>query len=201
MSSIFKILFICFGLLGMFQTNAKKFSLNDAQWWRGQVVLEEEDTLNTLFQYNTETNSLRIKDSEGNIKIYSPKVVTSFSFNDPNWKQKRIFETFLYTKKVGGYETPMFFEILVNGKKMSCFMRENYNASAWLNVQTLSKPFADYFLQTADGSIYLYRGSTKDLIKLMEDRKEEMETFIKKNKLNTDLLGDLLRIVAYYNRI
>ena len=201
MSSIFKIFFICFGLLGMFQANAQKFSLNDAQWWRGQVVLEEEDTLNTLFQYNTETNSLRIKDSEGNIKIYSPKIVTSFSFNDPNWKQKRIFETFLYTKKVGGYETPMFFEILVNGKKMSCFVRENYNASAWLNVQTLSKPFADYFLQTADGSIYLYRGSTKDLIKLMEDRKEEMETFIKKNKLNTDLLGDLLRIVAYYNRI
>ena len=185
----------------MFQTNAQKFSLNDAQWWRGQVVLEEEDTLNTLFQYNTETNSLRIKDSEGNIKMYSPKTVTSFSFNDPNWKQKRVFETFLYTKKVGGYETPMFFEILVNGKKMSCFIRENYNTSAWLNVQTLSKPFADYFLQTTDGSIYLYRGSTKDLIKLMEDRKEEIETFIKKNKLNTDFLGDLLRIVAYYNRL
>ena len=59
----------------------------------------------------------------------------------------------------------------------------------------------DFFFLTKAGKIIQFSGSKKDLFRILAKKKNELQTFIKRNRLKTDELRDLVRIIAFYNSI
>jgi len=59
----------------------------------------------------------------------------------------------------------------------------------------------DFFFLTKAGKITQFSGSKKDLLRILAKKKNELQTFIKSNRLKTDELRDLVRIIAFYNSI
>ncbi len=59
--------------------------------------------------------------------------------------------------------------------------------------------FDYYFVR--DNQIEKYSTKKKDLYEVVEDRLPEIKDFMKKAKLSHDKRGDLLRIIAQYNKL
>ena len=63
----------------------------------------------------------------------------------------------------------------------------------------MSQNKTDHFLK--DGKIQKYSQKKKELLDILYDRSDEVELYMRKNRLTHDQRGDLLRITAYYNQI
>jgi hypothetical protein len=59
--------------------------------------------------------------------------------------------------------------------------------------------FNFFFLK--DAKIQKYSQKKKELLDILYDRSDEVELYMRKNRLAHDQRGDLLRITAYYNQI
>ncbi|MDA1269046.1 MAG: hypothetical protein O2829_08135, partial [Bacteroidetes bacterium] len=57
--------------------------------------------------------------------------------------------------------------------------------------------FSYYFLKS--GRMERYSGKKKELFELLPGYDKELELYMRKNRLEYDQRGDLLRITAYYN--
>ena len=57
--------------------------------------------------------------------------------------------------------------------------------------------FTYYFLK--NGRMERYSGKKKELFDLLPGYQEELELYMRKNRLEHDQRGDLLRITAFYN--
>jgi hypothetical protein len=58
-----------------------------------------------------------------------------------------------------------------------------------------------YFFLDENGNISEFTGNKSDLLNLMDKKSEEVEKYIKANKLKYDEKYDFARIVAYYNSL
>ena len=58
-----------------------------------------------------------------------------------------------------------------------------------------------YFFMEEDGDIVEFNGNKNDLLDLMGKRAEEVEKYIKANRLKYDEKYDLAKIIAYYNSL
>jgi hypothetical protein len=187
------------GFLFVLPTTAQRFSLDDTVWWRGQVVIEN-DTLNqVLFQYNIETNMLRLKD-ESSLRTYSSRKVISFHYFDPNQRQRLYFKTLLCALR--GYETPIFFQVLHEGPRMAVYLREISNESTWLDLKTLSKNAIECFVQIdEDETLRRFKGTERELYQLLAQEAPNIRKFIGDNRLDVSKLRDLLRVAGYFDTI
>ena len=59
--------------------------------------------------------------------------------------------------------------------------------------------FNYYFFK--DGKIKKYSQKKKELFDFFGERADEVDLFMRKNRLSHDKRGDLLRITAYYNQL
>ena len=46
-----------------------------------------------------------------------------------------------------------------------------------------------------------FNGSKKELLNILSKKRNDLQSFIKSNKLKTDELSDLVKIIAFYNSI
>jgi hypothetical protein len=101
------------------------------------------------------------------------------------------------------YRTPVFFELLVEGK-MTFLVRES------LENRTYSSPYYygsysrlvliyKYYLLQENGVIIEFMGKKSDLLELMGKRANDVDAYIRENKLKIDDRDDFVKIVAYYN--
>jgi hypothetical protein len=67
------------------------------------------------------------------------------------------------------------------------------------NVAGFRLAFTYYFLK--NGRLERYSGKKKELFDLLTGYDEEMQLYMRKNRLEHDQRGDLLRITAYYNEL
>lgn len=63
------------------------------------------------------------------------------------------------------------------------------------------KIVSDYYAINKFGAVELLKNSKKDLLELMADKKNEIEKYIKDNKLNIKRKNDLINIFGYYNTL
>ncbi|EIM78843.1 hypothetical protein A3SI_00135 [Nitritalea halalkaliphila LW7] len=59
--------------------------------------------------------------------------------------------------------------------------------------------FNFYFFK--DGRIQRYSQKKRELFDFFDDKADEVDLFMRKNRLSHDKRGDLLRITAYYNQL
>lgn len=204
-----KLLFLCKILIFFIVSTSFSQKLPQEMWHPGYAVLDSEDTLQGNIQYDFESNLIQFT-SDKTVKTFTSQNVLFFSIHCQYFKRLRPVYSIPYKLK-GRVKTPIFFEILEEGK-ITLMTREYVtieNNNRFGNpMYRTSRGFGsreiltyDYFLLTDDGVIHRYSEKKKDLLPFFGKFEQDVEDYMKEKKLKTDRQGDLVTIVKYYNRL
>ena len=198
MRVIFGIAFLCYTTWSLGQ-------LSSDEWHKGIVVTTDQDTISGEIKYDFPTNMVTLVKNEAVIAFSSHKLIY-FEIYDEDYKSYREFYTIPY-KNTSNYVTPILFELqyesvlsLLSREKI---VMETSSMGYGYGLPIVSQPSVryDFFFLTKVGKITQFSGSKKDLLRILAKKKNELQTFIKRNRLKTDELRDLVRIIAFYNSI
>ena len=181
-------------------------------WHKGNIFLTDGTSYSGLLKYDFENNLVQLQAET--VITYTASNVTSFEIYDEIYGGLRRFYSLPYSLN-GNYETLIFFEVLTQGENIALLCREyiatdtrgmnNWGAMAmnpfWgpPTYTGYRLAFTYYFLK--NGSLEKYSLKKKDLFSLLPGHDDEIDLFMRKNRLEHDKRGDLLRITAYYNEL
>ncbi|MCD4677626.1 MAG: hypothetical protein K8S18_16770 [Desulfobacula sp.] len=151
-----------------------------------------------------------------NVKVeYVPK--DTFSISKPyEIKEVRIgTRRFLYLlalkQKTGNqFLTSGYFEIIADGKCQLLIKREinvdvhsfvPYYAGGGGDGRNYFAKYNKVYVRTGSGAAVKIGKNRKDVLKFMEDKKEEMRAYIKNEKIVFKKYADLVKVFMYYNEI
>lgn len=206
MSSAFRkfVLPLFFMLLGTsLQVRAQDWPFE--YWHEGKIVLLEGDTLKGLVKYDLQQDLLQLNTKSSSVEAFSARKVLFFEIYDVTVHRYRQFFALPYSTPAG-YRAPVFFELLAEGK-MTLLAREALELRTYSSMYYYGPSYTrqvlvyKYFFLEEDGTIEEFTGNKNDLLDLMGKRGEEVEKFIKTNKLKYDDKYDLAKIVTYYNSL
>jgi len=173
-------------------------------WHDGKVVLENGDTLTGNVKYDMQTDLVQVQVGDL-LETYSARKLLFLEIFDKTVKRYRRMYSLPYNTS-GNYKAPVIFELLEEGKiTLLCREALEYRtySSAFYYYSNYTRLIIvyRYFLLKEDGSIVEFVGKRGDWLDLMKDRKEEVQKFVRSNRLDFDEKYDLSRIIAYYNSL
>tara|TARA_B110000046_G_scaffold111774_1_gene118980 strand:+ start:2084 stop:2680 length:597 start_codon:yes stop_codon:yes gene_type:complete len=196
---------IIFGIIFLLYSTWSLAQISSDEWHKGIVVTTDQDTISGEIKYDFTSNMVTLVKNESVIAFSSHKLIY-FEIYDKTYKSYREFYTIPY-KNASNYVTPVLFELQYEGV-LSLLSRESIvmetsNLGYGYGVPIVSQPSVryDFFFLTKTGKLTQFSGSKKDLLRILAKKKNELQTFIKSNRLKTDDLRDLVRIIAFYNSI
>jgi hypothetical protein len=200
-----KLFFLLF-VLATFNVKAQDFS--SELWHQGMLVLVSEDTLSGKIKYNIEQDLVQIQ-SQNKTYTFSGKKLFYFQIFDETVDTYREFYTLPYALH-DQYETPVIFEVLVEGK-LTLLSREaivtktinDNTANPYRSTLSYSREvlvYTYYFLDV-DGNIIEYSLKKRDLLRVLSKRSAKIEEYMKVNHLKADKRYDISRIISFYNGI
>ena len=198
MRVIVTIAFLCYSTWSLGQ-------LSSDEWHKGIVVTTDQDTISGEIKYDFPTNMITLVKKEAVIAFSSHKLIY-FEIYDEDYKSYRKFYTIPY-KNTSNYMTPILFELqyesVLSLLSRERIVMETSSLGYGYGLPIVSQPSVryDFFFLTKAGKITQFSGSKKDLLRILAKKKNELQTFIKSNRLKTDELRDLVRIIAFYNSI
>lgn len=182
-------------------------------WHKGNIYTTNGNVKGGLVKYDLDNNLVQLKGEA--IETFTASNVSNFEIFDEVYGGVRKFYSLPYALN-NDYQTPIFFEVLTQGDELALLCREYvmsdtknmntgfgymgmspYNGSPGIMGQRLAFNF--YFFR--NGSIEKYSMKKKDLFEMLPGYDDEMDLFIRKNRLNHDKRGDLLQITSYYNNL
>lgn len=171
-------------------------------WHDGKIVLETGDTLKGKVKYNLQTDLLQLEEAN-RIETFTSRKVVFFEIFDVTIKRYRQFYSLPYTTSAQ-YKAPVFFELLEEGK-ITLLSREalEYRTYSSFYYGSYSRLVMvdKYFYLKENGTIQEVGGKKSDLLDILEARREEIQKYIKANKLNLDNKYDAAKVVGYYNSL
>lgn len=195
-----RILVLVFGISGVAVGQQFPFEY----WHDGKVVLESGDTLQGSIKYDLQSDLVQF--SRGNkLESYTARKLTFFEIFDQTVKRYRQFYTIPYAVS-GAYKAPVLFELLTEGK-MTLLCRESVEYRSYSNsfynygMSTRLVLVYHYFLLKENGSIEPFEGKRADLVRLMGDKGQLVEKYMKSNKLDLTDRNEFVQIVQYYNSL
>lgn len=177
-------------------------------WHEGKVVLIDQQEHQGMVKYDLETDIVQVND-EKTIRTFSSKKILYFEIFDQSVDSYRQFYALPYAVSPG-YETPILFEVLHEGRPLSLLAREAittetipqysyyYGRSNYYSRYKLVYEF--YFFNEKQG-IRRYQMKKKELLRLMDRKSSEVRKFINDHNLRVDRRRDLERITSYYNSL
>lgn len=173
-------------------------------WHEGKIVLLTGDTLKGLVKYDLQQDLVQYNLPDKKTEAYTARKVLFFEIFDGTVHRYRQFFALPYST-AGNYKAPIFFELLEEGK-MTLLSREaieyrTYNSPYYVGSYTRQVLVYKYFFLEENGMITEFVGNKSDLLNLMGRRSEDVEKYMKANRLKVDDKYDFARIVAYYNSL
>lgn len=193
--------FVLFFLMSQ-QVEAQQFPSD--LWHDGKIVLLEGDTLRGNVKYDLQQDLVQYNVANQRTTAFSARKVLFFEIFDTSIRRYRQFFALPFST-TAGYKAPVFFELLEEGK-MTLLSRESveyrtYNSPYYMGSYSRLVLVYKYFFLDESGNISEFTGNKNDLLNLMNKKSEEVEKYIKANKLRYDDKYDFARIVAYYNSL
>jgi hypothetical protein len=170
-------------------------------WHDGKVVLESGDTLRGALKYDL-SDLLQVK-HDNRLESFSARKVLFFEIFDQIYKRYRTFYALPFALE-GQYKTPVFFELLSEGK-LTVLTREK------LEYKSYSSPYYYYgsytrlvmvniyYLLKEDGTIEQFLSKKSDWYELMGNKADDVHDYAKQNRLSFDDKYQLKNIIDYYN--
>jgi hypothetical protein len=171
-------------------------------WHEGKAVLAEGDTLKGMIKYDFSQDIIQFTHYDQRVEAFSARKILFFEIYDNSVRRYRQFFTLPFTQ-TGSYRAPIFFELLTDGK-LTVLCRESleYRSVSYGyyggSYQRLTLVNRYYFLEEK-GDIVLFEGDKRDLLDKMGKYAEDVEDYMKANRLHMDEKYDFVKIVAYYN--
>jgi hypothetical protein len=198
--------------LGLVSVLAQNNQFPSQIWHKGNIFLNDGSTLSGLIKYDLENNLVQLQNET--VETFTASTVSNFEIYDEIFAGIRRFYSLPYAIN-GDYETPTFFEVLTEGEDLALLCREyiatdtrgmnNWGPVAmnpFWGPQTFTGyrlAFNYYFFK--NGRMERFSLKRKDLFTMLPGHDEEIDLFMRKNRLEHDRRGDLLRITAYYNEL
>jgi predicted glycosyltransferase involved in capsule biosynthesis len=173
-------------------------------WHSGRTVLDSGDTLRGSIKYDMQNDILQVQ-VDKKLGSFTARKVLLFEIFDETVKRYRTFYSLPYSQ-AGQYKAPVFFELLEEGK-LTVLCRES------LEYRTTSSSFYyygnytrlvlvnKYFILKENGDIEEFTGKKHDWYELMRAKANEVESYVKSNRLDFDDKYELGRIIAFYNSL
>jgi hypothetical protein len=170
-------------------------------WHEGKIVLTSGDTLKGMLKYDLKQDLVQYTTSDRSPDAFSSRKVLFFEIFDSSVSRYRRFFALPYMTSPG-YKTPIFFELLEEGK-MTLLAREflEYRNSSSMYGATFLVLSHKYFLLKDNGTIEQFEGTRNDLLDMMGKHSDKVEKFIRSNRLNIEYKEDFARAVDYYNSL
>ena len=200
--------YYCSLVLLLISINSTAQTFPSEVWHEGKVVLIDKESYKGQVKYDLETDIVQVNDGK-TILTFSSKKILYFEIFDRSVDSYRQFYALPYAVSPG-YETPILFEVLHEGRPLSLLAREvittetipqysyYYGRSNYYSRNKLVYEF--YFFDEKSG-IRRYHMKKKELLRFMQKRSSEVKKFISENNLRVDRRRDLERITAYYNSL
>lgn len=203
---------LCFVFLGLVSSFAQNSQFPSQVWHKGNIYLTEGVTLTGLIKYDLDNNLVQLQTET--VDTFTASNVSNFEIFDEIFGGIRRFYSLPYAIN-GEYETPTFFEVLTEGDDLALLCREyiatdTRGMNNWgpMGMNPFWGPqnnfgyrlaFNYYFFK--NGRLQRYSLKKKDLFAMLPGYDDEIDLFMRKNRLEHDKRGDLLRITAYYNEL
>lgn len=191
-------------LVCAFASGQRKGQWPSQLWHDGKLVLVDGDTLRGLIKYDFQQNLVQYVVNNKQAEVYTARKVLFLEIFDETVHRYRKFFVLPYQNE-SNYKTPMFFELLEEGK-LTLLSRDvleykTYNSYyAYGGFSRLVEtPY--YYLLKEDGGIEDFRGNRNDFVEMMGDKRKTVEEYIRANRLDFDEKYDVAKIVAYYNSL
>jgi hypothetical protein len=173
-------------------------------WHEGKIILLEGDTLKGNIKYDLQQDLVQYGVADQRTTAFSARKVLFFEIFDTSVRKYRQFFALPFTT-TAGYRAPVFFELLEEGK-MTLLSRESveyrtYSSPYYMGSYSRLVLVYKYYFLDEKGNITEFTGNKNDLLNLMNKKSEEVEKYIKANKLRYDDKYDFAKIVAYYNSL
>lgn len=181
-------------------------------WHKGTVYLTDGGSATGLLKYDLDNNVVQLQGQT--VETFTASNVSNFEIFDETYGGIRKFYSLPYALN-GDYETPIFFEVLTQGDDIALLCREyiatdnrgmNSYGPMGMNpfwgspmMSGYRLAFNYYFFK--NGQLERYSLKKKDLFSMLPGHDDEINLFMRKNRLEHDKRGDLLRITAYYNEL
>ena len=173
-------------------------------WHEGKLVLESGDTLKGKIKYDIQTDIIQF-DQKGVLQSFTGRKIVFYEIFDVTSSRYRQFYSIPYSPS-GGYKTPVFFELLAEGK-ITLLAREALENKVYSSGYYAYGPISrvvlvnKYFTLNDKGVVEPFSGSKKDVLSLTDNRSDEVKRYIKANRLSLDNKYDLARAFEYYNSL
>lgn len=197
------IAFILFSIISL-TASAQQFAFE--LWHEGKLILDSGDTLRGKIKYDLQSDLIQYQTNEQPPKLesYTARKVLFFEIFDGTVKRYRIFYSLPYST-AGQYKAPVFFELLEEGK-LTVLCREalEYRTSSsfyYYGSYTRLILVNKYFLLKENGNIEEYRGNKNDWYELMRGKEDEVQKYVRVNRLDLDEKYELAQAVNYYNSL
>jgi hypothetical protein len=172
-------------------------------WHDGKVVLESGDTLAGVLKYDL-NDLLQVK-HHNRLESFSARKVLFFEIFDQTYKRYRQFYSLPFALE-GQYRTPVFFELLNEGK-LTVLTRERVEyrsySSPYYYSSFYSRPVLVnvFYLLKENGNIEQFAARKNDWYDVMGPKADEVHDFAKENRLSFDNKYQLKIIIDHYNSL
>jgi hypothetical protein len=199
--SLHKILVSVIFFLSYATSNAQTWPFEI--WHEGKIVRVEGDTIRGLVKYDLAQDLVQLAHGDKNADVYSARKVLYFEIFDASVSRYRKFYTLPFAI-AGEYKTPIFFELLTEGK-VTLLARE------FLESKTVSSAYYvgasrivlshKYFFLDSSGTIEQFTGKRNDFLDRFGKKSKDVEKYMRTNHLQFGEKEDMRKIVAYYNSL
>lgn len=204
---------LCFVFLGLVSVFAQNSQFPSQIWHKGNIFLNDGTTLSGSIKYDLENNLIQLQTET--VTTFTASTVANFEIFDELFGGIRNFYSLPHAIN-GEYETPTFFEVLTQGDNIALLCREyiatdtrgmnnNWGPMAmnplWGPQNSFGYRLAFNYYFFKNGRLERYSLKKKDLYAMLPGYDDEIDLFMRKNRLEHDKRGDLLRITAYYNEL
>lgn len=160
-------------------SNGKELKLKNINFNLKENRFETETLGDTLFIFNNEKVKMVYTSTETFIKMYNPKT-----------REAGFFEPMLELNKVSLFKVP---ELHIVKGVLNPLTQET-------TPDVLTR-ISTYFYSKNDSNLEELKLKKKHILKTFSDKKNEISTFVKDNKLDYESEEDLIKIFTYYDSL
>jgi len=176
--------------------------LND-DYKKGYMIVDDTLKISGLeFRYNIYKEEMEIHYNNEYKAIYKPERVNYVVFHN---------DTFIYSDYIHNDEMKKgYLKVITQGKlsllkKYMCVLLEpNYNNAMSAGIKNYRYSKKEYYVLKKDNNkekAITFKPGKKQLYKLLPEKKEQLKSYIKKNKIHIKQESGLINLVEYYNTL
>lgn len=180
------------------------------EWLSGKLVFTNGDAgkKSHLLKYNTQTKELMMKRPQGDSIIVFPNQITSFTINDASKNVSYPFVKVENLKADGGTVPVCFLMVLYKNKSsLLKYVSKNVLKANYQGGYSADRRYdsyvdnSQYFIRKADNSLVKVKVKKSSVLDALEDKKAEIEAYIKKENLSFKNDIDVAKVLVYYDSL